>query len=460
MSIKSINPYTLETLKIFEEISDAQAEKAIDVAHEAYKDWKKTSFKERAILLNKIASTFRLKKKELSEMITNEMGKLIGQSEYEIEYCANIFEYYAENGAEFLADKKVVTDVGEAFLTKAPIGVILAVEPWNFPFYQVARVVAPNLMIGNTIVLKHSSNVPQCAQAFQDIFTEIDAPKGIYTNLFLSSEKIKKVIENPKIEGACLTGSENAGASLAEIAGKNIKKTVLELGGSDPFIVLDDANIDRATDLAIKGRMVNNGQSCVASKRFIVMEEVADEFLEKFTKKMEALQLGDPMDANTQLGPLSSQDALDNLLEQVNTTVKQGARIVTGGKQADLKGAFMQPTILTDLKPEMLAYQEELFGPVASFYRVKTEEEAIKLANVTRFGLGSSIFSKDIERAKKMAHQIDSGMVFINQPTKSNEKLPFGGTKRSGYGRELSALGIDEFINKKLIHAVTETDKI
>jgi succinate-semialdehyde dehydrogenase/glutarate-semialdehyde dehydrogenase len=315
-------------------------------------------------------------------------------------------------------------------------------------------------MIGNTIILKHSSNVPQCAQAFQDIFTEIDAPKGIYTNLFLSSEKIKKVIENPKIEGACLTGSENAGASLAEIAGKNIKKTVLELGGSDPFIVLDDANIDRATDLAIKGRMVNNGQSCVASKRFIVMEEVADEFLEKFTKKMEALQLGDPMDANTQLGPLSSQDALDNLLEQVNTTVKQGARIVTGGKQADLKGAFMQPTILTDLKPEMLAYQEELFGPVASFYRVKTEEEAIKLANVTRFGLGSSIFSKDIERAKKMAHQIDSGMVFINQPTKSNEKLPFGGTKRSGYGRELSALGIDEFINKKLIHAVTETDKI
>jgi succinate-semialdehyde dehydrogenase/glutarate-semialdehyde dehydrogenase len=460
MSIKSINPYTLETLKIFEEISDAQAEKAIDVAHEAYKDWKKTSFKERAILLNKIASTFRLKKKELSEMITNEMGKLIGQSEYEIEYCANIFEYYAENGAEFLADKKVVTDVGEAFLTKAPIGVILAVEPWNFPFYQVARVVAPNLMIGNTIVLKHSSNVPQCAQAFQDIFTEIAAPKGIYTNLFLSSEKIKKVIENPKIEGACLTGSENAGASLAEIAGKNIKKTVLELGGSDPFIVLDDANIDRATDLAIKGRMVNNGQSCVASKRFIVMEKVADEFLEKFTKKMEALQLGDPMDANTQLGPLSSQDALDNLLEQVNTTVKQGARIVTGGKQADLKGAFMQPTILTDLKPEMLAYQEELFGPVASFYRVKTEEEAIKLANVTRFGLGSSIFSKDIERAKKMAHQIDSGMVFINQPTKSNEKLPFGGTKRSGYGRELSALGIDEFINKKLIHAITETDKI
>jgi succinate-semialdehyde dehydrogenase/glutarate-semialdehyde dehydrogenase len=460
MSIKSVNPYTLETLKTFEEITDAQAAQAIDVAHDAYNEWKKTNYEERATLLNKIASTFRLKKKELSELITKEMGKLIGQAEYEVEYCADIFEYYAENGEEFLADKKITTDVGEAILTKAPIGVLLAVEPWNFPFYQVARVVAPNLMIGNTIVVKHSSNVPQCAKAFEDIFKDIDAPKGLYTNLFLSSEKIQKVIENPKIEGACLTGSENAGSSLAEIAGKNIKKTVLELGGNDPFIVLEDADIDRATDLAIKGRIVNNGQSCVASKRFIVMEEVADEFLEKFTKKMEALKLGDPMNKETQLGPLSSQDALNTLLEQVNTTIKQGATVVTGGKQADMQGVFMQPTILTDLKPDMLAYQEELFGPVASFYRVKSEEEAITLANVTRFGLGSSIFSKDLDRAKKIARQIDSGMVFINQPTRSNEKLPFGGTKRSGYGRELSALGIDEFINKKLIHAVTETDKI
>jgi succinate-semialdehyde dehydrogenase/glutarate-semialdehyde dehydrogenase len=460
MSIKSVNPYTLETLKTFEEITDAQAAQAIDVAHDAYNEWKKTNYEERATLLNKIASTFRLKKKELSELITKEMGKLIGQAEYEVEYCADIFEYYAENGEKFLADKKITTDVGEAILTKAPIGVLLAVEPWNFPFYQVARVVAPNLMIGNTIVVKHSSNVPQCAKAFEDIFKDIDAPKGLYTNLFLSSEKIQKVIENPKIEGACLTGSENAGSSLAEIAGKNIKKTVLELGGNDPFIVLEDADIDRATDSAIKGRIVNNGQSCVASKRFIVMEEVADEFLEKFTKKMEALKLGDPMNKETQLGPLSSQDALNTLLEQVNTTIKQGATVVTGGKQADMQGVFMQPTILTDLKPDMLAYQEELFGPVASFYRVKSEEEAITLANVTRFGLGSSIFSKDLDRAKKIARQIDSGMVFINQPTRSNEKLPFGGTKRSGYGRELSALGIDEFINKKLIHAVTETDKI
>ena len=460
MSLKSINPYTFETLKTFEETTDAQVEKAIDDAHDAYNKWKLTTYEERAALLTKIASTFRAKKKELAELITSEMGKLIAQSEYEIDYCANIFDYYAKNGAAFLQDEKITTDVGEAVITKAPIGVILAVEPWNFPFYQVARVVAPNLMVGNTILLKHASNVPQCAQAFQDLFTENNAPKGLFTNLFLASKKIKKIIENPKIQGACLTGSENAGASLAEIAGKNIKKSVLELGGNDPFIVLEDADIDRATDLAIKGRLVNNGQSCVASKRFIVLEKVADEFLEKFTKKMEAIKLGDPMDAGTQLGPLSSQDALDTLLEQVNTTIKQGAKVVTGGKQADLKGAFMQPTILTNLKPNMLAYQEELFGPVASFYSVKSEEEAIELANATRFGLGSSIFSKDIERAKKIARQIDSGMVFINQPTRSNEKLPFGGTKRSGYGRELSALGIDEFVNKKLIHTVTETDKI
>jgi succinate-semialdehyde dehydrogenase/glutarate-semialdehyde dehydrogenase len=460
MSIKSVNPFTLETLKTFEETTDAQVEKAIDDANDAFNEWKKTSYKERATLLNKIAAAFRSNKKKLSELVTAEMGKLIAQAEYEIEYCANIFEYYAKNGAEFLADSKVTTDVGEAILTKTPIGVILAVEPWNFPFYQVARVVAPNLMIGNTIVLKHSSNVPQCAQAFQDLFAEVNSPSGLFTNLFLSSKKIEKIIENPKIQGACLTGSEKAGASLAEFAGKNIKKSVLELGGNDPFIVLEDADIDRATDLAIKGRMVNNGQSCVASKRFIVLEEVADEFLQKFTAKMEALQLGDPMDAKTQLGPLSSEDALETLLEQVNTTIKQGATVVTGGKRSDMKGAFMLPTILTDLKPDMLAYQEELFGPVASFYRVKNEEEAIQLANATRFGLGSSIFSKDIERAKSIARQIDSGMVFINQPTKSNEKLPFGGTKRSGYGRELSALGMDEFVNKKLIHIIHETDKI
>ena len=460
MSIKSINPYTLEILKTFDEITDTEAAKVVDIAHDAFNSWKKTSYEERAALLTIIAASFRSKKKELSELITNEMGKLIAQAEYEVDYCANIFDYYAKNGAEFLKDTKVTTDVGDAILTKAPIGVILAVEPWNFPFYQVTRVVAPNLMIGNTIVLKHSSSVPQCAQAFQDILDEVKAPKGIFTNIFLSSKKIEKLIENPKIQGACLTGSEKAGASLAEFAGKNIKKSVLELGGSDPFIVLEDADIDRATDLAIKGRFVNNGQSCVASKRFIVLEEVADEFLEKFTKKVEALKVGDPMNPETQLGPLSSEEALENLLEQVNLTVKQGAKIVTGGKRGDMKGAFMLPTILTDIKPDMHAYQEELFGPVASFYRVKNEEEAIELANATRFGLGSCIFSKDIERAQKIARQIDSGMVFINQPTKSNEKLPFGGTKRSGYGRELSALGIDEFVNKKLIHTVLESDKI
>lgn len=337
---------------------------------------------------------------------------------------------------------------------------MLGVEPWNFPFYQVACFAAPNIMIGNTILLKHASNVPQCAKAIEDIFKEANAPEGLYTNLFLSGSKISTLIDDPRIQGASLTGSEKAGASLAKAAGKNIKKSVLELGGSDPFIVLEDADIDRATDLAIYGRTVNNGQSCVASKRFIVVDEVADEFLSKFKAKMSALKLGDPMDKETQLGPLSSEDALETILKQIEKAVSQGAKIEIGGKKANLKGCFIEPTILSNITPEMELYKEELFGPVASFYKVKNEEEAIKIANDTEFGLGGSIFSKNIERAKNIANQIDSGMVFINHPTKSSTEMPFGGTKRSGYGRELSALGIDEFVNKKLIRVISETEKL
>lgn len=315
-------------------------------------------------------------------------------------------------------------------------------------------------MIGNTILLKHASNVPQCAKAIEDIFKEANAPEGLYTNLFLSGSKISTLIDDPRIQGASLTGSEKAGASLAEAAGKNIKKSVLELGGSDPFIVLEDADIDRATDLAIYGRTVNNGQSCVASKRFIVVDEVADEFLSKFKAKMSALKLGNPMDKETQLGPLSSEGALETILKQIEKAVSQGAKIEVGGKKAALKGCFIEPTIISNITPEMELYKEELFGPVASFYKVKNEEEAIKIANDTEFGLGGSVFSKNIERAKNIANQIDSGMVFINHPTKSSTEMPFGGTKRSGYGRELSALGIDEFVNKKLIRVISETEKL
>ncbi|WP_338378728.1 NAD-dependent succinate-semialdehyde dehydrogenase [uncultured Flavobacterium sp.] len=460
MSIQSINPYTLEKLKSFEEMTESEIEKAISKAHETYQTWRFTSFKERAKVLNEVASIIKSKKTELSKLITSEMGKLINQAEYEIDYAVNIFEYYAKNAKKFLADEPLKVETGEAFIRKSPIGVLLGVEPWNFPFYQVARFAAPNIMIGNTILLKHASNVPQCAKAIEDIFKEANAPEGLYTNLFLSGSKISKLIDDSRIQGASLTGSEKAGASLAEATGKNIKKSVLELGGSDPFIVLEDADIDRATDLAIYGRTVNNGQSCVASKRFIVVEEVADEFLSKFKAKMSALKLGDPMDKETQLGPLSSEDALKSILKQVEKAIKQGAKIEVGGKKADLKGNFMEATIISQITPEMDLYKEELFGPVASFYKVQNEEEAIKLANATDFGLGGSVFSKNIERAKNVANQIDSGMVFINHPTKSSTDMPFGGTKRSGYGRELSALGIDEFVNKKLIRVISETEKL
>ncbi|WP_339890077.1 NAD-dependent succinate-semialdehyde dehydrogenase [uncultured Flavobacterium sp.] len=460
MSIQSINPYTLEKLKSFNEMTETQIEEAITKAHKTYQTWKLTSFEDRAKLLNKVASIIKEKKPELSKLITAEMGKLIKQAEYEIDYVVSIFEYYAKNGESFLADETLKVETGEAFIRKSPVGVLLGVEPWNFPFYQVARFAAPNIMIGNTILLKHASNVPQCAKAIEDIFKEANAPEGLYTNLFMPGSKVSKLLDDKRIQGASLTGSEKAGASLAEAAGKNIKKSVLELGGSDPFIVLEDADIDRATTLAIYGRTVNNGQSCVASKRFIVVEEVADEFLSKFTTKMSALKLGDPMDVKTQLGPLSSEGALNTILKQVEKAVSQGAKIETGGKKADLIGNFMQPTIISNITPEMDLYKEELFGPVASFYRVKNEKEAIELANATDFGLGGSVFSKDLERAKNVANQIDSGMVFINQPTKSSTELPFGGTKRSGYGRELSALGIDEFVNKKLIRVISENDKM
>lgn len=460
MSIQSINPYTLEVEKSFDEMTNKEVDEAIEKAHTTYQNWKTRTYDERANILNKVAAILHLRKAELSKLITLEMGKLIAQAESEIDYAASIFQYYAENGETFLKDEKLEVEKGEAYIRKNSLGVLLGVEPWNFPFYQVARFAAPNIMIGNTILLKHASNVPQCAKAIEDIFKEAGAPEGLYTNLFIRGSKITKLIADKRIQGASLTGSEKAGSELAMMAGKYIKKSVLELGGSDPFIVLEDADIDRTVNLAILGRTINNGQSCIASKRFIVMEKVANEFLTKFKAKMSALQLGDPMDKNTQLGPLSSEEALKTILKQVNKAVSEGAKIEVGGKKAALKGAFMEPTIISNITSKMELYQEELFGPVASFYVVKSEEEAIALANATEFGLGGSIFTKDLEKGKKIANLIDSGMVFINHPTKSSVELPFGGTKRSGYGRELSPLGIDEFVNKKLIRVLSEKDNL
>ncbi|MBU7569254.1 MAG: NAD-dependent succinate-semialdehyde dehydrogenase [Flavobacterium sp.] len=451
MAIKTINPYNNKEIKSFEEFSEEAVEKKIAQADKTYQKWKTIAIKQRAELLMNVASIFRKRKEELAKLITLEMGKLIAQSEAEVEMCASVYEYYAKNAADFLEDKPIEIKDGKAFVRYTPIGIILAVEPWNYPYNQVARVAAPNIMAGNVIMVKHASNVPQCAAAIEEIFREAGAEDGIYTNLFLSSSRIAKLAEDPRIVGLSLTGSEKAGASLAEAAGKNLKKSVLELGGSDPFIILEDADLEKAVKNAVKGRFGNMGQACTSSKRIIAVEKIADEFLEKFKEKVTGLKVGDPMERDTEVGPLSSEEAAQKIEKQVNDTVKSGAKVVLGGKRIDREGAFYEPTILTDIKPGMVAYHEEIFGPVASFYKVKDEKEAIALANDSTFGLGGSVFSENIDRAVEVASQIETGMVFINEHVASRPDLPFGGTKRSGYGRELSELGIEEFVNKKLI---------
>jgi len=451
MSIQTINPFNNEVVKTFEEMTPEAIETALAQAESCFKTWRDTTYKQRAALLQKVAQLMRAKKDELAPLITLEMGKLLAQSYGEIALSADIIEYYANNGENFLSDKKLAPEFGEAYIKNSPIGVLLGVEPWNFPFYQVARFAAPNIMIGNVVLVKHASNVPQCAFAIQQLFEEAGAPAGLYTNLFISGSKISALVADDRIKGTSLTGSEAAGASLASESGKYLKKSVLELGGSDAFIVLEDADIDKAVEWAVIGRMNNTGQCCVASKRLIVVEAVADEFLSKFKAKLTGLKVGDPMDAATELGPLSSEGAAVQLAGQVQRTIDSGATLILGGKRIDRPGAFMEATIIADIKPGMAAYHEELFGPVASFYRVKDEQEAIDLANDSPFGLGGSVFTSDIERGKRVAEKIDTGMVFINHPTWTQPDLPFGGTKGSGYGRELSELGIQEFVNKKLI---------
>ncbi len=430
-------------------------EKTVDAkvakAQVAFLDWKETSYQYRADLLHKVATLMRVKKSALAKTITLEMGKLLAQAEGEIDLSAAIIDYYADHGEAFLADKVLDPEFGAAIIRNSPIGVLLGVMPWNFPFYQVARFAAPNIMVGNTILLKHSSIVPQCAADIEELFEEAEAPEGLYTNLFISGKRASALVSDKRIKGVSLTGSEEAGASVAMEAGKHLKKVVLELGGNDVFIILEDANMEKTVEWAVVGRMNNNGQCCVASKRFIAVEAIADTFIKKFKDKLSKMKVGDPMDPVTELGPLSSEAAAVHLADQVKRSVDQGAKVLLGGKRSNREGAFMEPTILTDLKPGIAAYHEELFGPVASFYVVKDEQAAIDLANDSDFGLGASVFTQDIERGKKVADQIDTGMVFINHPTWTQADLPFGGTKRSGFGRELSALGIQEFVNKKLI---------
>jgi succinate-semialdehyde dehydrogenase / glutarate-semialdehyde dehydrogenase len=458
MSIQTTNPTNNKVIKSFDEMTQESLDAAVEKSTAAYGLWKNTTYEHRAELLHKVADLMRKKKTALAKLITLEMGKPIAQAEGEIDLSANIFDYYANNGAKFLADKILKPSLGEAIIRHSPIGVLFGVEPWNFPFYQVARFAAPNIMVGNTILVKHASIVPQCGIAIEDLFKEAAAPSGLYINLLISGKRASKLVADKRIKGVSLTGSEAAGASIATEAGKYLKKSVLELGGSDAFIILEDADMDKTVEWAVLGRINNNGECCIASKRIIAVEAIADEFLKKFTAKMTHLKVGDPMDKTTDLGPMSSESAAVLIANQVKKAVKGGAKVLIGGKRLSREGAFMQPTILTDLKPDNPVYYEELFGPVASFYRVKDEKAAIVLANDSPFGLGGSIFTKDIERGKRVADQIDTGMVFINHPTWTQADLPFGGTKGSGYGRELSELGINEFVNKKLIRVSDISD--
>jgi succinate-semialdehyde dehydrogenase/glutarate-semialdehyde dehydrogenase len=452
MAYQSTNPYDGKILASFDECDAATLEQKIAAADVCFKQvWSRKPFAQRADVLSRAAAILRERTDEFARLITLDMGKLIAQSRAEVELTADVLDYYAEHGENFLAPEKLPTKSGEAIVESSPIGVLFGVEPWNFPYYQVARFAAPNLMAGNVVMVKHASNVPQCALAYEQLMQEAGAPAGAYTNLFISKDQVARVIDDPRVRGVALTGSEAAGAIVAGRAGENLKKSTMELGGSDAFIVLDDADLEDAVKYAVAGRMRNSGQACTASKRFIVVEAVADAFLTAFTAALGEFKAGDPLDEATTLAPLSSTAALEKLLEQVQRAVDGGALTLMGGGRADHPGAFMQPTILSGVDRRNPTYNEEFFGPVALFFRVRDEAAAIMLANDSPFGLGGSVFTRDIERGKRVASQIETGMVFINRPAMSSPELPFGGIKRSGYGRELSAAGIQEFVNKKLI---------
>jgi succinate-semialdehyde dehydrogenase/glutarate-semialdehyde dehydrogenase len=392
---------------------------------------------------------------DFAKPMTLEMGKRINEARGEVEFSSSILAYYAKNAERFLAPEKLHPTVGEAHMESSPIGVIFGVEPWNFPYYQLARVAGPHLMAGNVLVIKHAGCVPQCAILFEKLWIDAGAPSGLYTNLLISHDQSDKVVDDPRIKGVALTGSVAAGQSIAARAGKNLKVSSMELGGSDAFIVLDDADLEHTIKWAVWGRMYNTGQTCCAAKRFIVVEELADKFLDKFQAALGALKAGDPMDEKTTLGPLSTESALTDLLKQVDSAVAKGATVVMGGKRIDRPGSYMEPTILTDIKPNNPAFRDEFFGPVALFFRVKDEDAAIALANDSDFGLGGSVFTKDIARGKRVASRVETGMMFINNISWSDAELPFGGIKNSGYGRELGDMGIQQFVNKKLVRTAS-----
>jgi len=450
-SIATINPYSNEVVREFSPMAHAAVDEAVDAAHETFASWRATPVAERAGLLANAARLMRQRSEDLAQLITLEMGKLIGHSRTEIGLGARILGYYAEHGPEQLADETLDCEGGTAVLVNAPLGVVLGVQPWNFPFYQAVRFAGPNLVLGNTILLKHASSTPQCALALEQLFADAGAPPGVYTNLLVPASEIERFVDNPIVQGASLTGSNRAGASVGEIAGRNVKKSVLELGGSDPFIVLDAENLDRTVEAGVTARMHNMGQSCVSPKRMIVLPDAYDEFVARIAERLGSLQPGDPADEATTLAPLSSEDAAERLMEQVRDALEKGATAVVGGRRIDRAGAFVEPTVLTGVTPAMRAYEEELFGPVVVVYRVADDAEAVATANASPFGLGAAVFAGVVERARAVADRLEAGMVWINHPTASEPHLPFGGIKDSGYGRELSHLGINEFANHKLV---------
>ncbi len=451
MAIQSQNPATEELLATFDEHTEAQINEILDRSVEAFKQWRLQPFSHRANLMMQAAKQLRVDSERLAGLMTLEMGKPIAQARAEVEKCAWCCEYFAENAASFLADIAKPSAATESYVAFDPLGAVLAIMPWNFPFWQVFRFAAPSLMAGNVGVLKHASNVPQCALAIEEVFTKAGFPHGAFQTVLIPGAKATVLIDDPRIAAVTLTGSEEAGAMVAEAAGRALKPAVFELGGSDPYIVLEDADVETAARVAIDARFQNVGQSCIAAKRFIVVDAVADEFQERFRNGIEELPIGDPMEAATRIGPLAKDDLVDTLEEQVKRSVAAGATIVTGGERLDRRGYYYAPTLISGVKPGMQVFSEETFGPAAALIRASDADEAIALANDSRFGLGAALWTRDVDRGKRLAREIEAGAVFINGMVASDPRLPFGGVKRSGYGRELADFGIREFVNIKTV---------
>jgi len=451
MAIASINPATGQVLKTFEPLSDAQIEKKLQLAADTFSKFRKLSFSERARMMARAGEILEAEKEALGRLMTTEMGKTLKSAVAEAAKCAWVCRYYAENAERFLADEVVETPAKKSFIRYQPLGVVLAVMPWNFPFWQVFRFVAPGLMAGNVGLLKHASNVPQCALKIEEILSQAGFPQGAFQTLLIGAQQVDAVLSDDRVVAATLTGSEGAGIQVGVSAAKRIKKVVLELGGSDPFIVTRNASLDQAIATAVEARIINNGQSCIAAKRFIVLDEIAEKFESGFGSRMKSLKVGDPMDPQTELGPLSTADAVKSLHADVQKTIQAGARVLTGGRPIERPGNYYEPTVLTNIPKDSPAYREEFFGPVASVFRVKNIDDAIRLANDSRFGLGASAWTNDPQEREQFENEIQAGMVFINKMVVSDPRMPFGGVKSSGHGRELGVHGIREFTNIKTV---------